>query len=196
MRASPLVRHVRALSLAIAASVMLGCPAGERARDTARTAGASAAPDSVARASAAPWYRRVRTLDVTGDGQADSVRLEAAGTRPDSLRITLALVVNGAVKHREEWSSAYELALADSTRRRGPEADALLRARLDSVLRSVVVERLDAPGVRLLEEDSAILAGVVPLPTHRIAFSYGYESTVRLAWDAPRARFVKLWSCC
>lgn len=202
MRSSVLFPRTRALVVALAATVMLGCPAGEPGRDTAYDSArdsarsASAATDSVAGASAAPWYRRSRALDVTGDGQADSVRLDAVGTRPDSMRITLAIVVNGRVKHREEWGSSYELALVDSTRRRGPGAESLLRAELDSVLSSVVVERLDAPGVRLMPEDSTLLVGVVPLPTLRISFSYGFETTVRLAWDAPRERFVKLWSCC
>ena len=191
---------MRALIVAIATSATLGCPAGEPVRDTARdtTRGASAndAPDSVTRASEAPWYRRTRLLDVTGDGAADTVRLDAMGTRPDSLRIALALVVGGVVKHREEWGSSYELALVDSSLRGGPRGGTILRAELDSVLSSVVVERLDAPGVRLMPEDSALLVGVEPLPTHRISFSYGFETTVRLAWDAPRARFVRLWSCC
>jgi hypothetical protein len=196
MRRPVLVMRARAPLVALAASAMLGCPAGEPARDTARNASANAAPDSVARAAAAPWYSRSRTLDVTGDGAADSVRLDAVGTRPDSLRITLALVVGGAVKHREEWGSSYELALVDSSLRGGQQGATLLRAELDSVLSSVVVERLDAPGVRLMPEDSALLVGVAPLPTRRISFSYGFETTVRLAWDAPRERFVKLWSCC
>jgi hypothetical protein len=74
--------------------------------------------------------------------------------------------------------------------------NAVVRAKLDSVLASVVVERLDAPAVRLMAEDSAVLAGLEPRPTHRVSFSYGYETTVRLVWDAPRERFVRLWSCC
>ena len=71
-----------------------------------------------------------------------------------------------------------------------------LRARLDSVLASVVVQRLDAPGVVIMEEDRAVLAGLVPRPTHRVSVSYGFETTVRLVWDAPRRRFVRLWTCC
>lgn len=188
--------RMRTLPAAIAVSAMLGCPAGEPGRGAERHAGGNAAADSVARAAPPPWYRRTRALDLTGDGRADSVRLDAVGARPDSLRITLALIVDGAVRHREEWGSSYELALTDSSRRGRPREDARLRARLDSVLMSVVVQRLDAPGVRLMAEDSAILAGLEPRPTHRISFSYGYETTVRLAWDAPRRRFVRLWSCC
>ena len=145
---------------------------------------------------AAPWYHGSHTIDLTGDGQADSVRLEAVGTRPDSLRVTLSLVVNGQEKHRAVWGSSYELALVDSATRVGPPVNAALRAKLDSVLASVTVQRLDAPGVRLMAEDSAVLAGLVPRPTHRVSFSYGYETTVRLVWDAPRERFIHLWTCC
>jgi uncharacterized membrane protein (DUF441 family) len=72
----------------------------------------------------------------------------------------------------------------------------VLRAKLDAVLASVTVQRLDAPGVRLMAEDSAVLAGLVPRPTHRVSLSYGYETTVRLVWDAPRERFIQLWTCC
>ena len=170
----------------------LGCAPGDTtdqpARDTVR--------DSVATVPAPLWYRRVRAVDLTGDGRADSVRLEASGTRPDSLGITLSLLVDGEEKHREQWGSSYELTLLDSAARVPARVDAALRARLDSVLASVVVQRLDAPGVRLMAEDTAVLARLDPRPTHRVSFSYGYETTARLVWDAPRERFVLLWSCC
>ena len=189
---------MRTPTAAIAAFAMLGCPAGEpdpgRERDTGAKAAATA--DPVARAAAAPWYTRARALDLTGDGRADSARLDAVGVRPDSLRITLTLIVGGVVKHQEMWGSSYELALVDSSLRARPRVDALLRARLDSVLSGVLVQRLDAPGVRLMAEDQAILAGLEPRPTHRVSLAYGYETTVRLFWDAPRQRFVRLWSCC
>ena len=184
-----------ALTVAIAALSLLGCQKGEPGRGSARDTRASVAADSVALA-APPWYRRARALDLNGDGQADSARLDAVGARPDSLQIALVLIVDGAVKHREEWSSSYELALADSSSRGRPRVDALLRARLDSVLSGVRVQRFDEPGVRGMAEDSAILAGLEPRPTYRISYSYGYETTVHLAWDAPRQRFVRLWSCC
>lgn len=179
----------RALAL-IAAIPALGCPAPEPVPDAAV---ATAAP---AAAAPAPWHHGVRMLDVTGDGRADSIRLEAVGTRLDSLRVSLSLVVDGKERHREEWGSGYELALADSATRLGPGVDAWLRARLDRVLASVVAQPLDAPGVRLMAEDSAVLAGLDPRPTTRVSFSYGYETTVRLVWDTPRERFVRLWSCC
>ena len=172
----------------------LGCAAGET--DQNRAAAVSSTSDSVAGAATPLWYRRARVIDLTGDDELDSVRLEAMGSRPDSLRVTLLLVVGGAEKHREEWGSSYELALVDTTRHDPSQVASLLRAQLDSVLSSVRVQRLDAPGVRLLAEDSTILRGLEPRPTHRVSFAYGFETTVRLVWDAPRRRFVRLWSCC
>ena len=185
------MNRLRSPSVLVAIAV-LGCPGSEPA-----DAPAELTPESAAAVAApAPWYRRMRTLDLTGDGRADSGRLEAMGTRPDSLRVTLSLLVDGEEKHREAWGSSYELALLDSADRVSPNATAVVRAKLDTVLASVVVQRLDAPGVRLMAEDSAVLAGLEPRPTHRVSFSYGYETTVRLVWDAPRERFVRLWSCC
>jgi hypothetical protein len=170
----------------------LACSAPEPASEhsSATTAG------SAAEVAPAPWYDRARALDLTGDGRADSVRLQAKGERVDSLRITLLLLIAGEEKHREEWGSSYELALVDSASRSSPHVDTVLRARLDSVLASVALQPLDARGARLMKEDSAVLGSLEPRPTHRISFSYGYESTTRLVWDAPRKRFLRLWSCC
>lgn len=156
----------------------------------------SSISESAFGAAPQPWYRRVRTLDLTGDGVADTVRLEATGPRLDSLPITLVLIVNGHEKHREAWSSSDELTLLDSASRLPSRVATILRARLDSVLASVTLARLDAPGVRLMAEDSAVLSSLQPRPTQRISFSYGYETTVRVVWDAPRERFVRLWTCC
>ena len=181
--------------------VALGCSSSDTSResapDAARTIAADTAASGAARADAGPaWYNRSRAIDLTGDGQRDTVRLVASGTRTDSLQITLSMLVSGEEKHRESWGSSYELDLVDSTIRTGPRAEGILRAKLDSVLASVVVEPFSASGVRVMAEDSATLAGLDPRPRHRISFSYGFESTSRLVWDAPRARFVRLWSCC
>jgi hypothetical protein len=182
-------RHRTSVVLALAATLTLvGCARGDRPREATADDGAAAAPVA--------WYRRERTLDLTGDGRADRARLMAVGTHPDSLRLTLSLLVNGEERYRVAWGSSYELALIDPVARLRSGADAVLRAALDSVLASVAVQRLDAPGVRLMAEDSALLAELEPRPTWRVSFSYGYETTVRLAWDAPRGRFVPLWSCC
>jgi hypothetical protein len=183
-------RLVAALALTANVGCSSGDPPAEQTRDTTPAVVAEAA------ASETVWYRKVRALDLTADGEVDSVRLDAVGTRLDSLRLTLHLIVRGTVKHREQWGSSYELAVVDTGGRSRSEREALLRAQLDSVVMSVRVERLDAPGVQLMAEDSAILRGVEPPPTHRISFAYGYETTVRLVWDAPHQRFVRLWSCC
>ena len=185
------MRNLRSL----AALAVIGAP-GCQTSETTEEMGLETTAESVAVVAAAPWYRRARALDLTGDGQVDSGRLEAFGAAPDSLVITLSFVVAGEEKHREQWGSSYELALLDSAARGRPHADMVLRAQLDSVLASVVVQRLDAPGVQLMAEDSVVLAQLAPQPAHRVSFSYGYETTARLVWDAPRERFVRLWSCC
>ena len=177
----------------IAVGVALACSEPEPAREPASGATTAGSATEVAPAL---WYDETRALDLTGDGRIDSVRLVATGERPDSLQISLLLLVAGEEKLREEWGSSYELALVDSASRTIPRVDTVLRARLDSVLASVDVEPLDASGARLMAEDSAILSALEPRPNHRISFSYGYESTARLVWDAPRKRFVRLWSCC
>src|SRR5688572_10443643 len=102
----------------------LGCPSAETTDQPAR----DAVRDSVATVPAPLWYRRARAVDLTGDGRADSVRLEASGTRPDSLSITLTLLVDGEEKHREQWGSSYELTLLDSATRVPPRVDRALRA--------------------------------------------------------------------
>jgi hypothetical protein len=191
-------RDCTALFLGIFA---IGCSSSDRSREAAADSPRAAATDTTASGAAradgaSAWYNSSRAIDLTGDGQPDTVRLVASGARTDSLQITLSMLVGGEEKHRESWGSSYELDLLDSTMRTGPRAEGILRAKLDSVLASVVVEPLSAPGVRVMAEDSATLAGLDPRPTHRVSFSYGYESTSRLVWDAPRARFVRLWSCC
>lgn len=194
---------MRALALpgsmvAAAAIIALGCSSSspDPAPDSTTAPPVASAPAVRPVNAPAPWYHRARALDLTGDGRPDSVRLEAHGGRPDSLAISLTLVVEGAEKHREDWGSGYELALLDPPVRVGPQAGEIVRARLDSVLASIVVRRLDAPSVRLMAEDSAVLDSLPTRPTRLISFAYGYETTTRLVWDAPRERFVRLWSCC
>ena len=186
----------RAHGCAIFTSVMLGCGDASTDRDITQDTVADTASVAANNSSSPTWYQRGRALDLTGDEQPDSAHLAAAGARVDSLQVTLRLFVGGVEKHREEWGSSYELAFLDSARFQPAQFDSLLRAKLDTVLASIVVQRLDAPSVRLMAEDSAILAGLDPRPTHRISFSYGFETTVRLVWDAPRQQFVRLWSCC
>ena len=57
--------RTRALTAAIAACAVLGCPAGAPDRASERDTSANAAADSVARTAAPLWYRRARALDLT-----------------------------------------------------------------------------------------------------------------------------------
>jgi hypothetical protein len=179
----------------IVATIALGCSSSpEASSDSVAAVNSAAAPE--APPATAPWYARATTLDLTGDGRPDSVHLEARGDRVDSLDVVLTIHVDGAERHLEAWGSSYELEFVDSAVRVGSEAEGILRAKLDSVLASVEVLPLDAPAVRLMAEDSVVLDSLDTRPTQLIRFSYGFETTTRLAWDAPRERFVRLWSCC
>ena len=185
------------IGLIVAASIC-GCSGPESAAERPAVPSGSAAPAAVGEqlSPAAPWYSRTVALDLTEDGNVDSVRLEARGQRPDSLKISLVLLVNGKPSHESTWGSDYELALVDSATRHRDGLEAILRVKLDSVLASVRVRPIGAPGGELMLEDSTMLKGLEPRPTQVISFSYGYESTERMVWDAPRQRFVQLWSCC
>jgi hypothetical protein len=177
----------------------LGCEAPRPGGGASAALPADTAPRlaaSISDTTPGAWYQNARVLDLTGDGQADSVQLTATGTRPDSLQLTLSILVDGEEKHREVWGSGYELALLDSASRTRPDVDSILRGQLDSVLASVIFRRLGDTGMRLMAEDSSALAGTEPRPTHGVSFAYGYETTVRLAWVDSRRRYVRLWSCC
>ena len=180
----------------VAALIAIGACLACTGPETTREQRSVAAGVDTSETAPPPWYRRGRSLDLTGDANADSAHLEAVGERSDSLRVTLTLLVDGEEKHREEWGSSYELEFVDAALRRGARADTVLRGKLDSVLASVAVRPLDAPGARPMREDSAVLAELQARPAQLISFSYGFESTVRLVWDAPNRRFVRLWSCC
>ena len=203
------MRSRSALAAAIGAVLLaLGCTTAEAPEDrpadtepdTAAATQADGLTDTLAGATAdtsgPTWYARSRTLDLTGDDVPDTIRLEARGARIDSLRITMTITVNGEVKHSEWWGSRYELAMLDSAERRSPIVERRLRASLDSTVAGIAVRPLGTAGARLMAEDSAILSDITPDPARIVTFSYGYETTVRLAWDAPRERFVRLWSCC
>jgi hypothetical protein len=154
----------------------------------------SASSTTSAPADSAIWLTRERTLDFTGDGLPDTVRLRALGRSADSLRIELTFRSGGAVRWREEWASDYELAvappLADDAAR-----DSFVRGRLDRALASVEVEPFDPAAYATMADpvDSAILRRP---PHEQVSFAYGYETTVVLAWDPASARLERLHACC
>jgi len=171
-------------SLGVAAAIACG------------TTSAAARPAAMPAGDPAHFHTRTLLRDLNGDGRADSAVLVARGPRPDSLHVVLTLFVDGVDAHREEWGSEYELIDVDDSVRVRPRIDAHMRERFDAALASVTVVPLDTAELALMSYDPAVLDSVTPRPTSQIVFSYGYESTVVLAWDAGRRRLIHLWSCC
>jgi hypothetical protein len=161
--------------------------------------GASPTPDAADAPAGprGPAYARTLVRDLNADGRADSAVLVATGPGPDSLDVALTLFVDGRPAHREEWTSDDELIdVADSVRVR-PRLDAYVRDRLDAALESLDVSPLDTAETRLMSDrPDDVLASLQPLPRSQLNLSYGYETSVALAWDATRRRFVVLWICC
>ena len=146
-------------------------------------------------AGAAPWYRRSRTLDITGTNPSDSVVLTATGPRPDKLSIEAAFFVGGTAVHRQRWTSEDELYEADSLRRSPARLAAFMRTRLDTVLTLVKRERINREQVQHMG-DAAMLRRITPRPTHQVVLSFAFETSVFLAWDPTRRRMVVFMECC
>ena len=140
------------------------------------------------------WYSAERKLDLDGDAILDRVSLTAVGTRSDSLKIFLRLLVGPTVAWNEEWTSEYNLVDPPEFTSTS-ERDSYIRDAFDRTLETVEREPFDSAAYFSMSEepDSALYASP---PSHQVSFSYGYETTVYLRWD-PRARqFVLLYSCC
>ncbi|HEX6645358.1 MAG TPA: hypothetical protein VF037_11825 [Gemmatimonadales bacterium] len=171
------------LLLMISASAAMGC--------------AEFAPsDSATPATAddTPWLTRYRSIDFTGDGIEDTVRLEAVGRDVDSIRIALTFVSGGEVRWGVEWASPYELTIPAPPEDPAARAEHL-RRRLGRVIASVQLEPFDRTAYLTMaqEVDSTLLASP---PARQVTFSYGYETTVVLAWDPVAERLRVLHSCC
>ncbi|MBL0170374.1 MAG: hypothetical protein IPP90_06500 [Gemmatimonadaceae bacterium] len=148
-----------------------------------------------AQPTAAPWYRRSRSMELTGGNPRDSVVLTATGKRPDSLAIAMTFYVAGAVAHRQRWTSEDELYDVDSLRASPTKLAAFMRSRLDSVLTSVKREPINGELVANMG-DEAVLRKIVPRPTRQIMFSFAFETSVFLVWDPARRRLVVFMECC
>ena len=93
------------------------------------------------------WLLESRALDLTGDGVAESIFVEARGTRTDSMRIVLGAVVGGDTSLLALWDGNYELTDEQVGRETPePELQVLLRSRLKEVLQRVSVEPFDGAG--------------------------------------------------
>ncbi len=124
----------------------------------------------------------------------DTVRLRAVGHSADSLLIELTFRSGGTVHWREDWASDYELVvappLADAAAR-----DSFVRGRLQRALASVEVEPFD-PAAYATMADPVDSALVRRPPREQVSFSYGFETTVVLAWDPAAATLRRLHACC
>ncbi len=100
------------------------------------------------------------------------------------------LPVDGPEAYRLTWTSGHELVdpqLPDTTQ---TSVDAYVRRGLRQILLGVRTEPLDTASLLELGDSSA-LRGLQPLPTQDVVFAHGYESTLRLGWDARAKRFVE-----
>lgn len=145
--------------------------------------------------SAAPWYRRSRTLDITGADPRDSVVLSATGPRADRLAIEMTFFVGGAVAYRQRWTSDDELSDAESLRASPARLATFMRSRLDTVLTLVKRERINREQVAHMG-DAAMLRRITPRPTHQIVLSFAFETSVFLVWDPARRKLSVFMECC
>lgn len=124
----------------------------------------------------APWYEQSRSVDLTGDGVADSVVLRAYGSHAESLDVALSIFVGPEEAFRETWNSSYELKDPpwDSTPAPGV-IDSFIRSQFTATLQGVTASPLDQsifvrpavlPPGRPWEDD----------PVQKIASSFQWES--------------------
>src|SRR5690606_5501031 len=156
---------------------------------------ASGPPTPVAAsADSTVWLTRDRILDFTGDGIADTVRLTAVGNLVDSLRISLTFLSGEVERWSTEWGSEYELVIPAAPVEEAARAEHL-RKRLDRTMASIQVEPFNRIDYVTMAQpvDSAVLRDP---PAQQVRFSYGYESTVVLAWDPVAGRLRVVHACC
>ncbi len=144
---------------------------------------------------AAPWYRRSRTIDLTGASLSDSIVLLATGKKIDSLAISMTFYVGGKVVHVQRWTSEDELYDTDSLRKSPAKLQSYLRGRLDEVIKGVKRERINREQVQHMG-DVALLKRIVPPPTHQVVLSYAFETSAFFAWDATKKKLVVFMECC
>ena len=142
------------------------------------------------------WFRQARALDLTGDGVADSVVVEARGQRSDSLRLGISFVVGGRPLFVQDWHSSYELANLDSLSQRPPRSDQHMRTALANVLNGVRLAPLDTSYIRDFPGDTAALRMARRGPVQSISIAYGYETTIAVVWDPDAKRFLIAHACC
>ena len=116
------------------------------------------------------WYHRTRAMALVGRSPADSVVLDAYGTRLDSLAVFARFFVNGALAHQEDWYSGYELIDEDSLLANPVAMSSFLRNRFDTTLASVEVEPFDMNEMRMMG-DTNVLRDFPATPDQDVVFS-------------------------
>ena len=189
------VGRVRAIVLLASLGILpLGC-GGESGEAPPPEVPAPDALGDASQASDATFFTGSRRLDLTRDSRPDSVALVARGDLPDSVTAVIRFFVDGSKAYTETWSSSYELMVRDADPADSTSVEAFLTERLTRSLESVRLEPLDTASMQMFS-GLAVLDSISPRPTMQVTLSYGYETTVALAFDRRSRRFVTLWACC
>jgi hypothetical protein len=136
-----LIRVVRVIPL-----LLLGCGRRESgdASSTQRLDSSTVVKKSATTTEAKPWFSDEREIDLTGDGRADTARLEAVGPTVDSLKIVFTIRSGGNTVYRNSWNSEYALsAISEEGSRAIQRPDSALRVQLRAFLRKLKIESLD-----------------------------------------------------
>jgi hypothetical protein len=141
------------------------------------------------------WYRKSRTLEITGANPRDSIVLTALGKRADSLAISMTFYVGGIAKHRQRWTSEDELYENEELKKSPAKLNAFMRTRLDDILKMVTRDTINHEQVKHMG-DEALLRRIVPRPTHHVMFSFAFETSTFLVWDPARRRLIVYMECC
>ena len=131
-----------ALGFCLFGLLLVGC---KRQDQNADTTSARDSTQSIERptSSAQTWFADERVLDLTGDGTADTARVEAIGPTADSLEIVFTIRSSGSTVYRNSWSRAYALSAISVEVSTIPHPDSALRRQLASFLSELKIRPLD-----------------------------------------------------
>jgi hypothetical protein len=127
--------------------LLLGCGGTHETGDTSSTRSVDAstvAAKSTTAVEAPSWFSDERVIDLTGDANPDTARLEAVGATVDSLQVVFTIRSGGNTVYRNSWSSTYALsAISEEGSRSIPHPDSALRGQLRGFLSKLKMEPLD-----------------------------------------------------
>ena len=169
-----------------------------------------------------PWYADSIPLDLTNDGQLETLLLTAHGARSDSLTLVFRILQNDRSLYALEWSVEHYFGGWFDSGLWREEMDTLPASRRDSLVLTELraffraaetgdfppqtpefwlesAPRFIATELSLAPEDpevSAIWTDMLANTKQTFTFYGGYESTLTLAWSARARRFFVVWACC